>query len=118
MAYILIIDDSEFALDFIKEMLLENGHQVAATSNPTQFRQFLEQTPRPELVIVDAVMPYISGPELIQELRAHPDQKIAALPVIIASALESQIEPPEGVLLLPKPFGPEELERALRFALD
>jgi CheY-like chemotaxis protein len=117
MAYILIIDDSEFALDFIREMLVEAGHGVAATGDPAEFMRLVEQSPRPNALIVDAVMPDISGPELIEKLRAHPDPAIADLPVILASALEGQFAAPEGVLLLPKPFGPEELAQALRFAL-
>lgn len=117
MAYVLIIDDSEFALDFIKEMVMEAGHQVAATTNPAEFMQLVEGQPRPDLAMVDSVMPEISGPELIARLRQHPEPNLANIPVILASALEDQLIPYDGVLLLPKPFGPEELGQAFRLAL-
>lgn len=117
MAYVLIIDDSEFALEFTREMLLEAGHTVAATSDPAEFMRLAEGDPHPDLTIVDSVMPEVQGPELINRLRAHSDTRLANIPVILASALENQIAPDEGVLLLSKPFGPEELEQALNLAL-
>lgn len=117
MAYVLIIDDSEFALEFTKEMLLEAGHMVSATTDPKEFMSLMQDQTQPDLAIVDSVMPEVSGPELIGLLRAHPNERISGIPVILASALEQQEAPAEGVLLLPKPFGPEELEQALNLAL-
>lgn len=117
MAYVLIIDDSEFALEFTAEMLIEAGHTVAATSDPAEFMRLAQGEPPPDLTIVDSVMPEVQGPELITRLRAHPDARLANMPIILASALEDQTAPDEGVLLLPKPFGPEELEQALSLAL-
>lgn len=117
MAYVLIIDDSEFALEFTKEMLEEAGHRVAATTDPAEFMRLAEAEPMPDLTIVDSVMPDVQGPELIERLRAHSDSRLAQLPIILASALENQEIPGDGVLLLPKPFGPEELEQALNLAL-
>jgi len=117
MAYVLIIDDSEFALDFIKEMVIEAGHRVAATTNPAEFMELAEALPTPDLAMVDSVMPEVTGPELIARLRQHPRPGLANMPVILASALEDQNIPYEGVLLLAKPFGPEELGQAFRLAL-
>jgi CheY-like chemotaxis protein len=117
MAYVLIIDDSEFALEFTAEMLKEAGHTVAATTDPLEFMRLVTGEQPPDLIIVDSVMPEIQGPELIQYVRSLSDKRIANLPVILASALENQTPPDAMVLLLPKPFGPEELEQALNLAL-
>ncbi len=118
MAFILMIDDSELTLDFTRMMLESDGHTVFTTTDPTAFMEVAEHgQPRPELIIVDSVMPEVSGPELILRLRSHSDPWLAALPIVLASALEDQTPPAEGVLLLPKPFSPEELQQALNFAL-
>lgn len=117
MAYILLIDDSELALEFTRMMLEADGHTVGATADPTEFWSLLEGDPRPDLLIVDAVMPEISGAELIARVRSHPDAHLKNVPVLLSSALDDQLVPSEGVLLLPKPFGPEELQQALMFAL-
>ncbi|MEI6046135.1 MAG: response regulator [Chloroflexota bacterium] len=117
MAYVLIIDDSEFALEFIAEMLVEANYKVVATTDPVEFMRLVKEEPTPDLLIVDSVMPEIQGPELIAQIRALPDKRLANIPVILASALENQSPPDEAVLLLPKPFGPEELEQALNLVL-
>lgn len=118
MAYILMIDDSELTLEFTRMMLESDGHQVATTTDPGEFMELAEkEQPRPDLIIVDAVMPAVTGPELILQLRAHSDPILAAMPIVLSTALEDQSPPAEGVLLLPKPFSPEELQQALNLAL-
>jgi CheY-like chemotaxis protein len=118
MAYILMIDDSELTLEFTRMMLESDGHQVVITTDPDEFMQLAESDqPRPDLLIVDAIMPVVSGPELILQIRAHHDAVLAAIPILLSSALENQAPPTEGVLLLPKPFTPEELQQALNLAL-
>ena len=114
MAHILIIDDSELALEFTQMMLAGEGHTSEATPDPAQFMRLVEHgQPRPDAAIVDSVMPDISGPELILKLRQHANPAVSGLPVLLVSALEDQLPPAEGVLVLPKPFGPEELQQAL-----
>jgi CheY-like chemotaxis protein len=118
MAYILMIDDSELTLEFTRMMLEADGHRVATTTDPAEFMQLAEQPQaRPDLIIVDAIMPAVTGPELILQLRAHNDPVLAAIPIVLSSALDKQSPPAEGVLLLPKPFSPEELQQALNLAL-
>src|SRR5690242_14526482 len=118
MAYILMIDDSELTLEFTRIMLESDGHKVAITTDTAEFMELAEQrNPRPDLIIVDAIMPAVTGPELILQLRAHSDPVLAAMPIVLSSALENQVPPADGVLLLPKPFSPEELQQALNLAL-
>ncbi len=118
MAHIFIIDDSELALDFTTMMLEGEGHSCASTTDPHTLMQWIEQGQvRPDLLIVDSVMPDISGPDLILKLRQHPEPVIAALPVLLVSALDDQVPPAGNVLVLPKPFGPEELQQALNLLL-
>jgi DNA-binding response OmpR family regulator len=118
MANIAIIDDSELALELTKMLLDLAGHTVQATGDYKQFKTWVEGDPSPDLLIIDAIMPEIDGVELIKQIRTNTDPKIANLPVILASALDD-IEASElGVLLLVKPFGVEELNSAISFALD
>lgn len=119
MAHILIIDDSELALEFTRMMLEADDHSVVTTSDPTEFMQIVHTgQPRPQLLIVDAVMPEVSGLDLIHQIRANPDPLLANLPILLATALEGQALSDEGVLVLTKPFGMEELQQALNMALS
>jgi CheY-like chemotaxis protein len=117
MAHILLIDDSELALEFTQMMLEAEGHTVVATADPAEFMRQIEGAKPPDIAIVDAVMPDVSGPELIQQLRAHSNPRLRELPVLLSSALDGKLPALSGVLLLPKPFGPDELQQALNLAL-
>lgn len=118
MAHILMIDDSELALEFTRLLLEADGHRVSSTTDPTEFMQLAEQSrPRPDVVMVDSVMPDVSGPELIVRLRHHPDPTLASIPILLTTALEHQHPTDEGVLVLSKPFSPDELEQALKLVL-
>ncbi|HEX2915312.1 MAG TPA: response regulator [Chloroflexia bacterium] len=118
MAHILVVDDSELALEVVKMMLESEGHQVTVTADSREFVKLAESAnPLPDLLMMDSVMPEISGPELIQLIRQHPNEHLAGLPILLMSALESELEPSDGVLLLTKPFTPDELSQALEFVL-
>jgi CheY-like chemotaxis protein len=115
MAHILLIDDSEFALELIKEMLKELGHEVEATADPHHFLT-LAQTLKPDLALVDSVMPDISGAELVAKLRQQSGGVL--LPVMLISASEEPLPPGELTWNMPKPFGPNELQNLISLILS
>ena len=117
MATILLIDDSELAREIMKEILMEAGHTVLTTADPNEFLRLLHAQPRPQLVIVDAVMPEVSGASLIGSIRAMADPELAHLPIIMATALSDQTPPAPGILMLSKPFTMAELQTTVKFAL-
>ena len=118
MAHILIIDDSELALEFTQMMVEADGHTTVTTDDPARFMELAEHgQPLPQLAIVDSVMPQVSGPDLIHQLRAHSNPALAEMPVLLVSALDNQTPPADGVLVLSKPFEPEDLQRALQLLL-
>ncbi len=110
MAHILLIDDSDFALELIKEMLEGLGHVVEATADPQRFLT-LAQTQKPDLALVDSVMPDINGKELVAKLRQQSGGLF--LPVVLISASEEQPQPGDLTWNLPKPFGPEDFQTLL-----
>jgi len=56
------------------------------------------------------MMPLMDGFEFLE--RKNADPHIAAIPVVIISATERTV-PPGAVALLPKPFGPAEIEELI-----
>lgn len=79
MPNILIIDDDEQILGFLRILFEANSYEVyTASDGEDGLRQF-RQNPA-DLVITDLVMPEKEGLETIQELRRdHPDLKIIAM---------------------------------------
>ncbi len=116
MAKILIVDD-EFALRAVLVDALESeGHAVVAAHNG-QVAVELAIRERPDLILMDMMMPELDGPGAVKVLRATPG--LAEIPVVLMSATANADQMvPDSVGFLPKPFGLEQLFRAVEDALD
>lgn len=117
VATVLLLDDSELALDITKEMLTMLNHEALATDNSRDFFNVLEANGQVNIVIVDSIMPEMSGEEVIEKIRQSSDPRLAELPIIMATALDDQAPPAPGVLILNKPFGLDDLKAVVDFAL-
>ena len=114
-ASILVIDDDPDVRDFIVTTLEEQGYRVRQASDG---ERGLKEAARaaPDLVILDFVMPGLSGSEVANRLLAkRPGQ-----PILFVSGY-SETEAVRGVApnapLLAKPFRAEALNKAVRSAL-
>ena len=80
MARIVLADDEAHIRDRLREALEAAGHQVRLAQNGTEaLHQILVELP--DLAVIDMMMPYVDGFEVLQRLRAAPDSR--QLPVII-----------------------------------
>jgi len=84
MARILVVDDEEDTTELLDLSLTSEGHKVIRTSSGIEAIK-LAQTERPELIILDVMMPDINGIDVCQSIRAQPDS--AHIPVLILSAM-------------------------------
>ena len=80
---ILIVDDSETMTLFLSEVLEENGFNTSSAGNATEAWTKM-QTERPDLVLLDVVMPGVNGFEFTRHLRRTPG--FADLPIILCSS--------------------------------
>jgi class 3 adenylate cyclase len=82
-AHILVVDDNEANREMLSRRLQMHGFSIAvAESGPVALR-LLEETPF-DLVLLDVVMPGMSGLDVLRDLRSRHDA--ADLPVIMATA--------------------------------
>jgi DNA-binding NtrC family response regulator len=117
---ILIVDDETKILNALAGALREDGHEVVATSNPREAQKLLARRLF-DLLIVDNLMPELTGLDLIRELAATPDGERPQILLMTAHAtVESAIEAMKlGALdYLQKPFEIDELLVLVRRALD
>jgi len=105
---ILVVEDEERILNFLRSKLKASGYEVLTASNGIEG---LEQTQaqEPDLVVLDVLMPKMNGFEMLKELRSF-----SAVPVIILTAKGTDVDRIKGLQLgaddyLPKPFNPDEL---------
>jgi PAS domain S-box-containing protein len=112
---ILVIDDDPDVREFIAESLVEMGHGVRQASDGSGgLKMFLDE--RPDLVIIDFVMPGMSGADVAQHiLREVPDQRL--LFVSGYSETDAILRAAPDAALLTKPFRADALDHAVREAL-
>ncbi len=85
MKTILVVDDEFGFAEALSSILSDDGFRVFIAVNG---RQALDRIPevRPELIILDFMMPVMAGPATLEALRA--DATTASLPVIMVSAVD------------------------------
>ena len=115
-ARILAVDDDPQTLRHVRETLVQAGYSVTVTGDPGDALN-LTLTGRPDLVILDLVLPGTDGIELMQTLRAHADVPVIFLSGygrddVISTALEAG-----AADYVVKPFSPTELVARIRAAL-
>ncbi len=80
---ILIVDDSRTELYFLSDLLHKNGYVVRTAENGEQALAALEQD-RPDLVLMDIVMPGVNGFQLTRQIIRNPAYR--ELPIIICTS--------------------------------
>ncbi len=105
---ILIVDDNPANLTLLGELLSERYRVRAANSGPRAL-QLAAQAPTPDLILLDIMMPGMSGFEVLEQLRAGPATR--DIPVIITTAMDGDDNELHGLVLgavdyLTKPLKP------------
>ena len=108
---ILIVDDEPDVTDLLKYKLLQDGYVCKVVNNPLSFISVAREF-NPNLIILDIMMPELSGLQLSKIVRA--DQNFKSIPIIFLSArgeVEDRIKGLEsgGDDYVAKPFNPKEL---------
>jgi diguanylate cyclase (GGDEF)-like protein/PAS domain S-box-containing protein len=116
---ILIVDDAPDNLALLRTAMLRQGYQTfVATSGDRALE--IAQRIKPDLVLLDVVMPGLDGLETCRRMKAHP--ATARIPVIFMSALGDTDDIVAGfdmgaVDYIPKPLRPEEVCARVRAQL-
>ncbi len=83
---ILLGEDEEFvARSYVRKLEVE-GFTVVHAHNGEEVLTLVEEK-KPDLIILDLMMPLKTGFEVLAELKQHADKSISAIPVIVASNL-------------------------------
>ena len=117
---ILVIDDEPMLRDTCHQLLSGLGYHVRTASDGLAALDLLDRAGyRPRLVILDVVMPGLSGVPLLKEIQ----KRLPSVPVILISgyyrdATGRELLAAGARQLVPKPFRIEDLAGAMRRALD
>jgi DNA-binding response OmpR family regulator len=119
MGYILAVDDDEPVLRSVKRVLESAGFTVNTASNGQEALNMIAHE-RPDLVVLDIIMPGIDGLEVCRRIRADP--YIAKLPILFLTAKGRPTDVAQGLDaggddFLTKPFEVVELPARVRALL-
>ena len=108
---ILVVDDEIYIVHILEFSLTMEGYTVITASNGEEALQAIERE-RPDLVVLDIMMPKLDGYEVCRRLREN--EEFRALPVILLSAKGRAIDREAGLAAgadayITKPFSPRKL---------
>ncbi len=112
---ILVCDDEAHILHVVATKLKNNGYDVITAADGEEGYEQAQQQ-KPDLVITDYQMPFLSGLELCAKLRGHA--ATANIPVIMLTARgfsmgEEDLKNTNVQRVLPKPFSPREVLKSV-----
>lgn len=119
-AKILIVDDEQDIIRLLSFALQAEGYQVITALNGLDALKYVQQE-RPDIVVLDVMMPGMDGIEVCAELRSKPET--AGLPIIMLSALGQVADRVRGLRAgaddyVPKPVNLEELSARIAAILN
>lgn len=113
MARILVCEDEPDILALISTRLAREGHElISAVDGREGLRLALDE--RPEVVLVDWMMPGLTGLEVCTALRSHPEAAHVRVMMLTARAQQSDIDAAYAAGVddfMIKPFRPGELQQ-------
>jgi DNA-binding response OmpR family regulator len=118
-AKILVVDDEARNVKLLEALLLPRGYQVITASNGEAALQQVRQE-RPDLVLLDVMMPILDGFAVCQRLKDNPETRL--IPVVIMTALDRVEDRIKGIEagaddFLTKPINRDELLARIRTSL-
>ena len=115
---ILVVDDSEYILEFLRELLGQKGFAVLTASEGGEAMTVLKHT-RIDLLLTDLIMPNVAGMELVKHVHAHHPDVIMVIMTGYATLESAREAMVFGVVdYIFKPFKSGEILGAVENALE
>lgn len=117
MKKILIIDDSELVLAMAKDALDQAGFQVLTATNGIEANRFIFSKERPDLIIMDIMMPMLDGNKKAKLLKENEISREIPI-LLLSSKSEAEMRQlvteagADGYIL--KPFTPAQITDTVR----
>jgi DNA-binding response OmpR family regulator len=114
---VLVIEDDTVVSRLVSHLLMRRGYSVRVAGDGLQAQRLLETEPPPSVVVVDVMLPYVNGFDLIARMRRTPAW--AQVPIIVLTSKSQEADIlrafDAGVNdYVVKPFRPEEFVARVR----
>lgn len=105
---ILLVDDDVCIRESLSALLENGGYRVSTAGDGAQAMQALRVGPRPDAIVLDLMMPVLSGQEFLEEKERQP--RLRDLPVVVLTAYDEEAPVRAHVAaFLKKPFDVQRL---------
>lgn len=116
---ILVIDDSRVIRNMVRDMLPKGNFQVLEAKDGVEGLNTIRQE-RPNLIMLDFLLPRMSGWEVFQHIQGQSD--LQSIPLVLMSGRREEVtekisEPFEFFEFIEKPFEQKELIEAIKSAM-
>lgn len=116
---ILVIDDSGVIRKTVKDMLPAGKFEIVEAKDGVEGLNLIRKE-RPNLIMLDFILPKMSGWDVYQEVEKHPE--LRTIPLVVMSGRKEEVtgkiqEPFEYFEFIPKPFDQKQLIAAIQSAM-
>lgn len=94
-ARVLLVEDDQFLRELMITKLTREGFRVLAAVDGREGMTMI-QTERPQLILLDIILPGLDGFSVLQQTRASSDPKVAAIPIVLLSNLGQDSDVQKG----------------------
>jgi DNA-binding response OmpR family regulator len=117
---ILVVDDEPSILLSLEFLMEQEGYDVYSATDGDEALQALREK-KPDLILLDVMIPKRDGFEVCQTIRANPEWK--EVRIIILTAKGREVDQEKGLALgaddyITKPFATQELVKKVRVVLE
>ncbi|HEY0093927.1 MAG TPA: response regulator [Archangium sp.] len=106
MSKLLIVDDEVAILEALTDILSVEGYEVATAANGAEGLKRAGED-RPDLILLDLMMPVMDGQEMLRRIKESPE--LRSIPVVVMSAGRVTKAELQGSRFLAKPFELDDL---------
>lgn len=117
---ILLVEDDQAIRDEVRNILTDEGYHITCAKNGKEALDYLLSLPHDDLpgcMILDIMMPVMTGKELLEEMKKDEHRHLLTVPVIVATAKGSPKQDligfPETIQRIRKPFDLDQLLNAV-----
>lgn len=120
MQTLLIVDDDPANISLLNEFL-KTDYSVIVAKDGVKAVAMAGKTPRPDLILLDIVMPEMDGHEVLRALKSHDDTK--NIPIIFVTSKGDDADITQGLEMgavdyISKPFNPVVVKARVRAQLE
>jgi DNA-binding response OmpR family regulator len=112
-----VVEDDQIIVNLLEHLLSRRGFVVRVALDGRQATNFMETLPAPALVLLDVMLPYLDGFELIGKIREHATWSVVPIIMLTSKSQEQSIVRAldNGANdYIVKPFRPGELMARIR----